>query len=90
MRMIHSHSAWLPQVDAHNIVPVWVASPKIEYAARTIRKKIHDHLPTYFVEFPAVPKMEASWKGLDGAAKSNGVGAGHHYGSIDWDAVIES
>ena len=25
------------QVDAHNVVPVWIASPKQEYAARTIR-----------------------------------------------------
>ena len=27
----------LHQVDAHNIVPVWVTSEKQEYAARTIR-----------------------------------------------------
>jgi deoxyribodipyrimidine photo-lyase len=26
------------QVDAHNIVPCWHASDKLEYAARTIRK----------------------------------------------------
>jgi deoxyribodipyrimidine photo-lyase len=25
------------QVDAHNIVPVWVASPKLEYGTRTLR-----------------------------------------------------
>ena len=30
----------LYQVDAHNIVPVWVTSDKQEYAARTIRKKV--------------------------------------------------
>lgn len=29
------------QVDAHNIVPCWVASDKLEYGARTIRGKIH-------------------------------------------------
>ena len=28
-------------VDAHNIVPLWEASPKQEYAARTIRPHPH-------------------------------------------------
>lgn len=35
------------QVDAHNVVPVWIASDKKETGARTIRKKIHTKLPTY-------------------------------------------
>ena len=30
------------EVDAHNVVPVWVASNKQEVGARTIRKKIND------------------------------------------------
>ncbi|XP_067898490.1 CPD photolyase isoform X2 [Heterodontus francisci] len=42
------------QVDAHNIVPCWVASDKQEYSARTIRKKIHDKLPQFLTDFPAV------------------------------------
>ncbi|XP_028650777.1 CPD photolyase isoform X1 [Erpetoichthys calabaricus] len=42
------------QVDAHNIVPCWVVSDKQEYAARTIRKKIHDKLPEFLTEFPPV------------------------------------
>ena len=33
------------QVDAHNIVPVWTTSTKQEYAAYTIRPKIHSKLP---------------------------------------------
>jgi deoxyribodipyrimidine photo-lyase len=28
-------------VDSHNCVPVWIASPKQEFGARTIRPKIH-------------------------------------------------
>ena len=44
------------QVDAHNIVPVWVASEKKEYAARTIRRKINDKLDKYLTEFPPVIK----------------------------------
>ncbi len=35
------------EVDAHNIVPVWEASPKLEYAARTIRPKIQAKLPEF-------------------------------------------
>lgn len=35
------------QVDAHNIVPVWHASPKLEYGARTIRPKINNLLSTF-------------------------------------------
>jgi len=39
-------------VDAHNIVPVWVASDKVETGARTIRPKILNHLPEFLVQFP--------------------------------------
>ncbi|XP_063298889.1 deoxyribodipyrimidine photo-lyase-like [Pelobates fuscus] len=42
----------LVQVDAHNIVPCWIASNKLEYGARTIRKKIHDQLSQFLTEFP--------------------------------------
>ncbi|XP_076197260.1 deoxyribodipyrimidine photo-lyase-like isoform X2 [Aptenodytes patagonicus] len=42
------------QVDAHNIVPCWVASPKQEYSARTIRGKIHAQLPEFLTEFPPI------------------------------------
>uniref|UniRef100_A0A182QNV4 Deoxyribodipyrimidine photo-lyase n=1 Tax=Anopheles farauti TaxID=69004 RepID=A0A182QNV4_9DIPT len=46
----------LCQVDAHNIVPVWVTSDKLEYAARTIRNKVNNNLPTYLTPFPPVVK----------------------------------
>jgi len=44
------------QIDAHNIVPVWVASDKQEVGARTLRKKIHDKLDEYLTDFPPVIK----------------------------------
>lgn len=44
------------QVDAHNIVPCWVASDKQEYGARTIRNKINNKLPEFLTEFPPVIK----------------------------------
>ncbi|XP_055704353.1 deoxyribodipyrimidine photo-lyase isoform X2 [Phlebotomus papatasi] len=63
----------LVQVDAHNIVPVWVASDKVEYSARTIRKKITNNLEEFLTPFPPVivhpysaesPASEIDWKGL--------------------------
>jgi len=46
----------LIQVDTHNVVPCWVASDKLEYAARTIRGKITKHLPEFLTDFPLVDK----------------------------------
>jgi len=50
------------QVDAHNIVPCWVASDKQEYAARTIRNKINSKLSEFLTEFPPVIKHPFSGK----------------------------
>jgi hypothetical protein len=44
------------QVDAHNIVPCWIASEKLEYGARTIRPKITTKLAEFLTQFPAVAK----------------------------------
>lgn len=51
-----SNDIALCQVDAHNIVPIWIASEKQEYAARTIRKKINEKLDIYLTEFPPIIK----------------------------------
>ncbi|WP_440956707.1 deoxyribodipyrimidine photo-lyase [Methanosarcina sp. Mfa9] len=40
------------EVDAHNIVPCWVASGKQEHAAYTFRPKVNALLPEFLVEFP--------------------------------------
>jgi len=42
----------LIQVDAHNVVPVWCASPKREVGARTLRPKINKLLPEFLTDFP--------------------------------------
>ncbi len=44
----------LDWVDAHNIVPVWAASDKKEYAARTIRPKLHRLLPEFLDALPVL------------------------------------
>jgi deoxyribodipyrimidine photo-lyase len=40
------------EVDSHNIVPVWEASNKLEYAAYTIRPKIQRKLSQFLTPFP--------------------------------------
>jgi deoxyribodipyrimidine photo-lyase len=45
------------EVDAHNIVPCLHASNKLEFAAYTIRPKIHKLLPEFMDEYPKLKKM---------------------------------
>jgi hypothetical protein len=65
----------LYQVDAHNIVPVWIASPKREVGARTLRPKINKVFADYCTQFPpfagndhiddgVLPKNEYDWDEL--------------------------
>ena len=65
----------LYQVDAHNIVPVWKCSDKQEYAARTIRKKVHAGMEKYFTEFPPLKSQT-----FPSSVKST---------PIDWDAALQ-
>lgn len=46
------------EVDAHNIVPVWIASPKQEFGAYTLRPKINRLLSDYLDHFPKIEKMK--------------------------------
>lgn len=41
------------EVDAHNIVPCWIASPKLEVGARTLRPKLAKLLPTFLTDIPS-------------------------------------
>jgi deoxyribodipyrimidine photo-lyase len=50
------------EVDAHNVVPAWVASDRLEYAARTIRPRIMTKLGRYLVNFWPVASQDAVWK----------------------------
>lgn len=36
-------------VDTHNIIPIWIASTKQEFAAHTMRRKVHQNLNTFLV-----------------------------------------
>lgn len=64
------------EVDAHNIVPCWVASPKAEFGAYTLRPKILRLLPEFLEPFPEVPVFTGQagigtdWKMLERTIKA--------------------
>ena len=62
------------EVDAHNIVPIWVASDKLEYSASTIRGKINKLLPEYLIDFPMLQPPNKKWDATNQL--------------IDWDCLI--
>ena len=64
------------EVDAHNIVPCWVASPKQEVGARTFRPKIRARLPEFLKPMPSLQKHPFQWK--------RGVLP------VDWDRVVRT
>lgn len=75
------------QVDAHNIVPCWVASPKLEFAAYTIRPKITRLLDTYLEEFPPVvrhPYGELSSIPTDWSTVRSTLRVDTSVGAVDW------
>jgi deoxyribodipyrimidine photo-lyase len=75
------HRCPVLEVDAHNVVPVWVASDKREYAARTIRPKIHRHLPDFLREFPLLPaQVSPSWPSSASSLPTPPT--------TDWDALL--
>ncbi|KAL5108553.1 Deoxyribodipyrimidine photo-lyase [Taenia crassiceps] len=64
----------LYQVDAYNVVPVWVASEKLECGAWTIREKLHDKAKNFLTDFPPVIRHPV-------LSKSE---------AVDWKAIQES
>ncbi|EDO44191.1 predicted protein [Nematostella vectensis] len=76
------------QVDAHNIVPCWHASPKLEYGARTIRPKIHKVLTEFLTEFPPVIKHShvsgEKTKTTDWDAVDTFIEVDRSVGEVDW------
>jgi deoxyribodipyrimidine photo-lyase len=54
------------EVDAHNVVPCWLASPKLEYAAYTFRPKLHRALPDFLEPFPSLVRHPYPWDAGEG------------------------
>ncbi|VDK45582.1 unnamed protein product [Taenia asiatica] len=64
----------LYQVDAHNVVPVWVASEKLECGAWTIREKLNDKAKDLLTDFPPVICHPSPYESE----------------AVDWKAIKES
>ncbi len=47
------------EVDAHNIVPCWIASEKQEYAAYTFRQKVNKFMKSFLDNFSPIEKRRA-------------------------------
>lgn len=62
------------EVDSHNIIPVWETSDKKEYAAYTIRPKIHKKLSEFLDEFSKLKKQKIDFNGS--------------VPKIDWDKIL--
>jgi deoxyribodipyrimidine photo-lyase len=67
-------------VDAHNIIPAWIVSPKQEYGAYTLRPKLHKKLREYLEEFPELvihphvfseSVQTINWEGLIGEGEAS-------------------
>ena len=71
------------EVDAHNVVPIWVTSNKQEYAARTIRSKIHRNIPQYLRPIPKLRKQD-----YDFSRHSGGEGTFARPAPTDWDGLL--
>ena len=67
-------SVKLSEVDAHNIVPAWLASPKQEFAAYTFR--------------PKITKLLHEFSGSIPAPKPHPYSSPHAVNPIDWGAVL--
>lgn len=75
------------EVDAHNIVPCLYVSDKIEFAAYTIRPKIHKGLIEFMDEFIPLKKMKKSeiisdkvdWNKIESSLKIN-----FNVKEVDW------
>ncbi|MDD4651562.1 MAG: deoxyribodipyrimidine photo-lyase [Methanothrix sp.] len=84
------------EVDAHNIIPCWLASQKQEWAAYSFRPKVHRLLFEFLEEFPALPENGAEKNAADDLAESSpkafkedGSAAIDWQEALDWPAAEE-
>jgi len=71
------HGIAVEECDAHNVVPCWLASDKLEVGARTLRGRLAKRYGEFLNEFPDVASVEIARY------------AGKPFEAIKWDALIE-
>ena len=76
----------LYEIDAHNIVPCWIASDKQEFAARTFRPKITTLLKEFLTEFPQLSPLDSDQEHIPVAWDeiSKGLHADPGVQPVDW------
>ncbi len=81
----------LVQVDAHNVVPAWVASDKQEAGAYTIRRKLQKRHAEFLTDFPKseVQKWDEGWPKNDWEAAIATLRCDRSVGPVDWIAPGE-
>ncbi len=76
------------EVDAHNIIPCWVASTKQEFAAYTFRPKVKRLLSAFLDDFPPLKKHPYSWKekmeGIDWVALEKRLKIDRSIQQVEW------
>ena len=76
------------EVDAHNIVPCWIASSKQEYAARTLRPRLYRLLPEFLSDFPSLKKHPYNWEEdtsmIDWRKSIRTLDVDHTVQEVDW------
>lgn len=78
----------LYMVETEAVVPIAAASDKEEFAARTIRPKIHRALSRYLVPLERTKLENAEKVSLSGAVKLDGMDAGTIAGKLDIDRSV--
>jgi deoxyribodipyrimidine photo-lyase len=58
-----SRGVHVEECDAHNVVPCWEASDKLEVGARTLRGRLAKRYHEFLHEFPEIPSGLAAYEG---------------------------
>ena len=79
-------AAPLYEVDAHNIVPCWIASGKQEYSARTLRPKINALLGEFLTNYPALEPLPSpsAYQPVDWSDVYHNVKADRNVPPVEW------
>lgn len=74
------------EVDAHNVIPAWIASNKQEFAAHTFRPKVKELYRSFLLKIPPVTKHPHMWGSGAKACWPRGVDA-TGCAVIDWAGI---